>query len=226
MTKTTASHQKYWKSKKPSSLLEKQRSHLELVLAFANLELQTVKKNHFNDRSISEFIRFIISGDLSSHKLSSLVDESERQRLEKLENATEDSETIRIIQQHLRNRNFKIMEYIVKYPAKMPLWEMEGTVRLIISPGDHFSEMFTLHVDDFDNVNKQLLDLIDLRLAELISDLDLQPKRFRECLKCSKLFYQPTSRKKNYCSAKCAGAVRQSKFQKNAERRNRIAYKP
>ena len=210
----TDNNQKYWKSTKPSFLLKKQRGHLDLMFAFANLELQTVKKDHFNDRSISEFIRFIVSGDLSSHKLSSLVDESEIHRLKKLEKAAEDSEAIRIIQQHLRNRIFKIMEYIAKYPAKMPLWEMEGAVRLIISPGDLFSEMFTLHVEDSDNVNKQLMDLIDLRLAELIRDLALQPKRFRECLKCDKLFYQPTSREKNYCSVKCAGSVRQAKFQK------------
>ena len=222
----TASNQKYWKSTKPSSFLKKQRGHLDVMFAFANLELQTVKKDHFNDRSISEFIRFLVSGDLSSHKLSSLVDESEIQRLKKLEKAAEDSETIRIIQQHLRNRIFKIMEYIVKYPVKMPLWEVKGAVQLIINPGDHFSEALTLHVDDIDNVNKQLMDLIDLRLAELIRDLALQPKRFRECLKCDKLFYQPTSREKNYCSVKCAGAVRQAKFQKNAERRNRITDKP
>ena len=125
----TASNQKYWKSTKPSSFLKKQRGHLDVMFAFANLELQTVKKDHFNDRSLSEFIRFIVSGDLSSHKLSSLVDESERHRLKKLEKAAEDSETIRIIQQHLRNRIFKIMEYIVKYPVKMPLWEVKGVVR-------------------------------------------------------------------------------------------------
>jgi len=184
------------------------------MLAFANLELQTVKKNNFNDRAISEFIRFIVSGDVSSHKFSTLVDEPEKHRLKKLKGAAGYPETIRIIQQHLRNRIFRIMEYTVKYPVKMPLWEMKGTVRLVINPGDYFTEMFTLQVDDFDDLNKQLTDLIDLRLAELIRDLDLRPKRFRECLKCSSLFYQPTSRGKNYCSVKCAGTARQARFQK------------
>jgi len=211
----TAGNQKYWKSTKPSSLMKKQRDHLGLMLAFANLELQTVKNKNLNDRIISDFIRFVVSGDVSSHRLSSLVDESEVHRLKKLEAAAAGSpETLGIIQQHLRNRIFKIMEYMVKYPAKMPLWEMEGAVRLVIHPGDHFSEMFTLQVEDFDDVNKQLTDLIDLRLAELIRDLDLHPKRFQECLKCGELFYQPTSREKNYCSVKCSGAVRQARFQK------------
>ena len=210
----TARNQKYWKSTKPSSLLKKQRGHLGLMLAFANLELQTVKKNNFDDRAISEFIHFVVSGDMSSHKFSSLMDESEIHRLKKLEAAAGDPETIRIIQQHLRNRIFRIMEYAVKYPVKMPLWEIKGTVTLVIHPGDYFTEMFTLQVDDYDDVNKQLTDLIDRRLAELIRDLDLRPKRFRECPKCSRLFYQPTSREKNYCSVKCAGAVRQVRFQK------------
>ena len=211
----TARNQKYWKSTKPSSLLKKQRDHLGLMLAFANLEMQTVKKNNLDDRPISEFIHFVVSGDVSSHRFSPLVDKSEIHRLKKLEAAAGDPETIGIIQHHLRNRIFKIMEYMVKYPVKMQLWEMKGTVRLIINPSDHFTEMFTLQVDDFDDVNKQLTDLIDLRLAELIRDLDLHPMRFRECLKCSRLFYQPTSREKNYCSVKCAGAARQAKFQKN-----------
>jgi len=210
----TAGNQKYWKSTKPSSLLKKQRGHLGLMLAFANLELQPDKKDHLNDRAISKFIRFVVSGDVSSHIFSPLVDNSEIHRLKKLEAAAGNPETISVIQQHLRNRIFKIMEYMVKYPVKMPLWEMEGAVRLVIHPGDYFSEMFTLQVDDFDNMNKQLTDLIDLRLAELIRDLALHPKRFQECLKCGELFYQPTSREKNYCSVKCAGAVRQARFQK------------
>ena len=209
-----ARNQKYWKSTKPSSLLKKQRGHLGLMLAFANLEMQTVKKNNLDDRPISEFIHFVVSGDVSSHRFSPLVDKSEIHRLKNLEAAAGDPETIGIIQQHLRNRIFKIMEYIVKYPVKMPLWEMKGAIRLIINPGDHFSEMFTLQVDDSDNVNKQLMNMVDLRLAELIRDLNLQPKRFRECLKCSRLFYQPTSREKNYCSVKCEGAARQARFQK------------
>ena len=210
----TSGNQKYWKSMKPSSLHKKQRDHLGLMLAFANLELQLDKKDHLNDRAISDFIRFVVSGDVSSHRFSPLVKNSEIHRLKKLEAAAEGHETIGIIQHHLRNRIFKIMEYMVKYPVKMPLWEMEGAIRLVIHPGDYFTEMFTLQVEDFDDVNKQLTDLIDLRLAELIRDLDLHPKRFRECLKCSRLFYQPTSREKNYCSVKCSGAVRQARFQK------------
>ena len=210
---------------KPSSLHKKQRDHLGLMLAFANLELQLDKKDHLNDRAISDFIRFVVSGDVSSHRLSSLVDNSEIHRLKKLEAAAGGPETLGIIQHHLRNRIFKIMEYMVKYPVKMPLWEMEGAIRLVIHPGDHFSEMFTLQVEDFDDVNKQLTDLVDLRLAELIRDLDLHAKRFRECLKCGELFYQPTSREKKYCSVKCAGAVRQARFQKKAERRDIIISK-
>jgi len=209
-----AKNQKYWKSTKPSSLLKKQRGHLGLMLTVANLELQPDKKDHLNDRAISDFIRFVVSGDVGSHSFSPLVDKSEIHRLKKLEAAAGDPEAIGIIQHHLRNRIFKIMEYIVNYPVKMPLWEMKGAVRLIINPGNHFTKEFTLQVDDFDNVNKQLTDLIDLRLAELIRDLDLHPMRFRECPKCSRLFYQPTSREKNYCSVKCAGAVRQANFQK------------
>ena len=53
---------------------------------------------------------------------------------------------------------------------------------------------------------------LDIRFAAFIRDLDLKPARFRKCMKCRKIFYQPTSRGKNYCSPRCAGAVRQLRY--------------
>ena len=72
--------------------MKKQREHLGLMLGFANLELQPDKKDHLNDRAISDFIRFVVYGDVSSHIFSALVDNSEIHRLKKLEAAAEGHE--------------------------------------------------------------------------------------------------------------------------------------
>jgi uncharacterized OB-fold protein len=51
---------------------------------------------------------------------------------------------------------------------------------------------------------------VNLRLVDLIWNLDLKPGRFRKCLKCGKYFYQPASRERNYCSTK-GGEKRESR---------------
>jgi len=57
-------------------------------------------------------------------------------------------------------------------------------------------------------------DKIDVLLLNIINGLGSDIMRIRRCMKikCETFFWQPTKRKKNYCSQKCAGAVRQRKF--------------
>jgi len=57
-------------------------------------------------------------------------------------------------------------------------------------------------------------DKIDVLLLNIINALGSDIMRIRRCKKegCNIFFWQPTKREKNYCSQKCAGAVRQRKF--------------
>jgi len=57
-------------------------------------------------------------------------------------------------------------------------------------------------------------DKIDVLLLNIINAFGSDIMRIRRCMKikCENFFWQPTKRKKNYCSQKCAGAVRQKKY--------------
>lgn len=55
---------------------------------------------------------------------------------------------------------------------------------------------------------------IDVLLLNVVSALGSDLMRIKKCKKdgCDTFFWQPTNRQKNYCSQKCAGAVRQKKY--------------
>jgi hypothetical protein len=57
-------------------------------------------------------------------------------------------------------------------------------------------------------------DKIDVLLLNIINALGSDLMRIKKCNKegCNIFFWQPTKRPKNYCSQKCAGAVRQQKY--------------
>ncbi len=51
--------------------------------------------------------------------------------------------------------------------------------------------------------------------------------QFHKCAKkeCQKFFYQRTKRQKNYCSLRCAGTVRQRRFQEDKKKQNNPSHK-
>ena len=53
--------------------------------------------------------------------------------------------------------------------------------------------------------------LIDLIFIAAIKELELLPKKFYRCKKCSNYFLQKTKRSK-YCSNKCSNVVRQAEY--------------
>ena len=62
----------------------------------------------------------------------------------------------------------------------------------------------------------------NFKVNALIRDLDSKPNRFRQCPRCGNYFYQPTERKKVYCSIKCGDAVRlQKNRKKGGENKNK-----
>jgi len=64
---------------------------------------------------------------------------------------------------------------------------------------------------------------IDIVFINIVGDLDLKPSRFRICLKCRAVFYQPTSRGKNFCSERCADAVRQARYKKRKREEAKVS---
>jgi len=57
-------------------------------------------------------------------------------------------------------------------------------------------------------------DKMDVMLLNIINSLGSDLMKIKQCKKndCNAFFWQPTKRPKNYCSQRCAGAVRQRKF--------------
>jgi len=57
-------------------------------------------------------------------------------------------------------------------------------------------------------------DKIDVLLLNISNAMGSDLMRIKQCKKegCDTFFWQPTKRPKNYCSQKCAGAVRQKKY--------------
>ena len=129
------------------------------------------------------------------------------------------------LQHHIRGRIEKIITTSRGFwDDKLMNVEIHGSLGIRILPrggigvngktGDRFIETFTPSIDESVDRITRAKALMDLWLADLIRDLGLQPSRFRVCAKCGRYFYQPTSRRRNYCSRKCAGAVRQARYEK------------
>jgi hypothetical protein len=118
------------------------------------------------------------------------------------------------LQMHLRSRIEEIMRSS-KTNTSSPLWQIEGVWEISVSvAADSFMQEFRavdgqdMHKLELESQKRQA----DIRLAELIRDLELKPSRFRLCKRCGKFFYQQTAHEKIYCSRRCSNALRQAKF--------------
>lgn len=116
------------------------------------------------------------------------------------------------IQSHIRSRIKAIME-AVESGENREMFKMPGKRSLVIVPFfDCFIENFSAEKRKATKeLEREKLE-VDLWLAEIISCLSLKPKRFRQCVRCSKIFIHTTSHKKKYCSTNCAGAARQTRY--------------
>jgi len=129
------------------------------------------------------------------------------------------------IQSHIRSRIRAIMD-VVELQEIRSLWEMRGYRELMVySFTDCFQDLVRA-----DKRPKKRLSLesekreFDIWFADIARDLDLKPSRFKKCTRCSNFFYQPTARKRKYCSTKCAAAVRQARYleRKTAEKKGNL----
>jgi len=186
-------HPKYWRSQKGKGFIREQKKQFYSILEYANADLE-VKSTDDLKTFGDGFIDLLIIGNQNHKKL---FDESGG------------FDFFSPLQLHLRSRINAVIDATLML-WEMPLWKMEQATELNANP---LENQFTVNFVLDDSVRKDPIKfgklLIDFKLFELFSDLDLKPRRFRRCWKCKKFFYQPTSREKRYCSQKCAGAKRQ-----------------
>jgi len=187
---------KYWKSLKNRSVTNERLVQLESLFAFVNLDL-TTNGNKGIPKTASEYFDRLTLGLVNSD-IRSLIFKHD------------DIDFFRKVQSHLAHR-IEANIYASENLWDMPLLNVEVSV--------HGREnRFTVILKLDDTGPEELLEkgkrLIDFCFFTLLRDLDLKPKRFRKCQKCKNYFYQPTVRQKNYCSVKCANAIRQARFQK------------
>jgi hypothetical protein len=185
----------YWKQPKRAFSLTEGRRQLELMFKFANLNLAAIGAPALKDSIVAGYLELL---NLAHNGSTAITDATYLERL----------------QAHLRKRLLRIIEDS-KQLWEMPQWSLSGRLQLSLHGREgRFIESFVPHRTTTQNSFFKARGLTDLRLYELIRDIDLQPKRFRQCPQCNKLFYQATARPKEYCSATCAGTVRQARFRK------------
>ena len=185
----------YWKQPKRAFPLPEYRRQLALMLEFANLDIAAIGAPALKDPIVQGYLELLSIGhDGSPAKI--------------------DATYLERLQAHLRKRLLRIIEDSGQL-WEMPLWSLSGRLQLKVHGLEgRFTESFSPHGTITQNSFSKARGLTDLRLYKLIRDIDLQPKRFRQCPQCSKLFYQATARPKEYCSVTCAGTVRQARFRK------------
>jgi hypothetical protein len=211
--------EKYWKSQKSADLIELNKKNLEGMVSFLNAHIESMGENSLVDliHNLALFQRYGTTGfqllDFTQHynRLAGGLASgfSQEAILERKEFFTQ-------VQAHLRSRMDMIIA-AAKSENRAPLFQIPGIQKISVYSPALFQKELDLGKDLKDPLEDEKRR-VDLRLVDLIWDLDLKPGRFRRCAKCRKYFYQPTSRERNYCSTRCAVAVRQAEFQKRKKR--------
>ena len=207
--------EKYWKSQKSADLIDLNRKNLEGMVSFLNADIQSMRENSLVDliHNLALFQRYGMTGfqllDFTKHytRLAGELSSGSTQ-----EAILERKEFFAKIQTHLKGRVNQIIASAQSGTQSL-LFKIPGIQKISVYSAGQFQREFDLGEDLKDPVEDEKRRA-DLRLVDLIWDLDLKPGRFRKCVKCQKYFYQPTSRERNYCSTRCAVAVRQVEFQK------------
>ena len=197
ISKTTSlTRTKYWSVPKGPSSAPKLRWQLDAVMAFAKCDLVTQASNH-QGAKVKTFATFLLA---SGHA-------AQMGWIDRILNAG----TLRV-QKHLQER----LDLITDGGAvgnESPLWKSHVVITFSSETmRGRFVEKWSLDPMHHTNDLTGLLAIVDMRLLELVHDLELKPQRFRRCDRCHAVFYQPTERVKNFCSSRCAGTVRQARY--------------
>jgi hypothetical protein len=191
----------YWKQPKRAFSLTEGRRQLELMFKFANLDLTAIGVPAWKNPIVAGYLELLgIAHDGST--------------------AEKNNTYLERLQAHLQDRLLRIVEDSAQL-WEMPQWSLSGRLQLSLHGREgRFIESFVPHGAASASEISKVRGLTDLRLYELIRDLSLEPKRFRQCPQCKALFYQPTARPKEYCSPTCAGTVRQTRFRERRTSRS------
>jgi hypothetical protein len=215
---------KYWKSQKNPHFLKVRRNNLEHMLDFLNANIGTMGKDQLMDL-VETYTRFIGGGQQGppfsqfmqdhGYYFGGLGPNSSVGVLK------ERSQFLAELQSHLR----EIIEASIRgVNSGETLYLCNIQRRVVVEPSlDRFIEEALVEKIQSQDALEDEKRKIDIVFANIIRDLDLKPSRFRICLKCRKVFYQPTSRGKNFCSARCAGAVRQARYEKRKREKAKVS---
>ena len=192
---------KNWTSKKLRSVIRDRRDHLDMLVEFINADLTNGSSNPLM-RQFADFLNLMLVQHRKTHPYIM---------------SAEKTEIMQGLQKHLRTRFYKIIQNSRHY-VDMPLWTVEGSINFWVDKQYRFYERFRFQEVQENNELKAMKQLIDLALIEIIRDLDFNPRRFHQCPKCKSYFYQPTEKKRIYCSTRCGDAVRLKKFRKERKK--------
>ena len=192
----------YWTSKRHRWLLEDRREQLHLIFEFANADLMKIESDPYK-HSIYKFFDLVLP-EYAKHF----------RNLSGRENFV----VVCGLQRHFCARLKKIVD-TSKIFQEMPLWSIHGSLKLTVEAKlNRFNENFRFPKMKSSDLLKEIKRLIDLRIIEVIRDLDLKPIRFRQCPRCGNFFYQPTKKEKNYCTTRCGDAERLQAFRKEKKK--------
>jgi hypothetical protein len=188
----------YWKSKKDNALIKDRRVQLDNLLEFVNADLGQPERAAIQARIVDLLFDATTPGPGCKRILP-----VEKHR-----------DLLPALQEHLGNHINRITSSS-EMPVEMPFLIFNGSLELTLDRGGtrFYQRLRLLDVKEGDELNI-LKQALNLTLLQVIRDLDLRPKRFRKCQRCNAFFYQPTARKKDYCSTRCNDAVRLQRFRK------------
>lgn len=192
---------KFWTSNPNSGLISERRQQLELLFAFAKVDLSS-KESSLTTRG---FIDFLESASVTFVNKRPFVRISDA------------NEQMQGLQEHLRGRFNEIIQNSNHY-VEMPLWALHGTLAFKITRGGlRIHQELVWPENPEENELDTLKRFIDWVLIKVMLDLDIEPRRFGLCPRCGAFFYQPTKKEKVYCSIRCGDAARLQKFRKRKE---------
>jgi hypothetical protein len=186
----------YWSVPKGPSSAPMLRWQLDALMAFAKCNLaEQASVNQCAE--MQDFAKFVLASDHAAQ-----VDWVDR---------VLNANALRV-QQHLRERLDQIT-FGGAFGAETPLWKSRVVITFSSETvKGRFVEKLSLDLAKRTSHLNKLKAIVDLRLIELVRDLELKPQRFRHCDRCQAVFYQPTERVKNFCSSRCAGTIRQARY--------------
>jgi hypothetical protein len=187
-------------------IIEERQGQLDLLFEFANADLEQSTSAHPDGRILDLLDSAMVPAPgghtvLDPRGYTALLPE---------------------LQKHLRRRLNAIIRKTT-FLNEMRLWKISGSVEFTVEgKTNRFRQRIQLRRVREGGELKVLKMAVDLVLMLIIQDLSVQPDRFRRCPRCKVYFYQPTGRKKEYCSPRCNDAARVERFTK----RKKIGSKP